>query len=480
MKVIQNPYEYPDFLHDSSNFKGECSKIYLPECNDDIIEAVELSKNMGEALTVSGGGTGLTGGRVPLGGAILNLSKINRPASFSEDNTLVTVDAGLPLYELLRAVEQKGMYFPPDPTEKSCHCGGIVSTNASGAKSFYYGAVRNFVDAISIVLPNGKPLKIKRGENKADGRIFSDFQGGALPSFSFIPLAAPEVKNASGYFLRENMDVIDLLIGSEGTLGVISEITFMLIARPEYIFSSLIHFSLEEQAIDFIYTARNGIGGHRPRAVEFFDSGALRLLKDDFPFAQPAFAAAVWLEMELRKEEADGAMEQLILLLQKFNAEDNVIVAADSAKRTELEKMRHAAAYKVNEYIAGKGLRKLGTDTAVPHNEFKEFYRFCKESVKKEGLDYVIYGHFGDSHIHLNMLPKDGREFEQGRQVYGEICKRAVELGGTVSAEHGIGKIKREYLKMMYGNEGIEQMKEIKRHFDPHFRLGRGNLFEPD
>lgn len=479
MKVLETPQDYPDFLHDSSNFKGTCSRIYLPEHHDDIAEAVTLCRESGESITVSGGGTGLAGGRVPQGGAVLNFSRINRAPEFNHDNTLVTVDAGLPLSELLSAVRAKGMYFPPDPTEKSCFCGGITATNASGAKSFYYGPVRNFVHGLTLTLPSGVIIDLKRGDCTAEGTIFRNFPG-VNGDIIFNPLPVPGVKNASGYYLRENMDAVDLFIGSEGTLGIIQKVTFKLIPEPQYILSCLIHFSSEEGALEFIYTARGGIGRFKPRALEYFDGGALHLLAGDYPFIKRDSAAAVWLEIEMQTGEAETAAEVLLGMLGRYGAEDDVVLAADETKRRQLEAMRHAAAYKVNEYIAQKGLRKLGTDTAVPHEAFGEFYDFCKNSVRNAGLNYAIYGHFGDSHIHLNMLPEGEAEFEKGRAVYSGICQKAVELGGTVSAEHGIGKMKREYLKMMFGEGGIEKMKGLKRQFDPDFMLGRGNLFVPD
>lgn len=479
MKVLETPQDYPDFLHDSSNFKGTCSRIYLPENHDDIAEAVALCREAGESITVSGGGTGLTGGRVPQGGVVLSFSRINRAPEFNHDNTLVTVDAGLPLSELLSAVQAKGMFFPPDPTEKSCFCGGITATNASGAKSFYFGPVRNFVQGLQVTLPSGAVIDLKRGECIADGKIFTNFPG-LNRDVIINPLPVPNVKNASGYYLRENMDALDLFIGSEGTLGIIQKVTFKLIAKPQYIISCLIHFTEEKQALDFIYMSRGGIGRFKPRALEYFDGGALRLLAADYPFIKRDAAAAVWLEIEMQSREAETAAGALLDILGRYNAEDDVVLAADEGKRKQLEAMRHSAAYKVNEYIARKGLRKLGTDTAVPHEVFGEFYDFCKNSVRKAGLNYVIYGHFGDSHIHLNMLPEGEAEFEKGRAVYGEICQKAVELGGTVSAEHGIGKIKRDYLKMMFGEGGIVQMRQVKRQFDPGFMLGRGNLFAPD
>jgi len=132
----------------------------------------------------------------------------------------------------------------------------------------------------------------------------------------------------------------------------------------------------------------------------------------------------------------------------------------------------------VSEYIKSKGLRKLGTDTAVPVEAFDAYYNWAIGLVKEAGIKFVAYGHFGDCHLHLNMLPRDDSEYLRGKDIYLALCKKAVEVGGTVSAEHGIGKLKKEYLKLMYGEEGISEMRKVKQYLDPKFLLNRGNLFD--
>ncbi len=153
-------------------------------------------------------------------------------------------------------------------------------------------------------------------------------------------------------------------------------------------------------------------------------------------------------------------------------------LAYDAGDLQEIKKFRHAISYKVNEYISKNGFMKLGTDTAVAVEYFDEYYSYATKMVQDAGIEYVTYGHFGDCHLHLNMLPKDSVEYIKGKEIYLELCKKAVEHGGTVSAEHGIGKLKKEYLKLMYGEKGINEMKKVKKYLDPNNLLNIGNLFD--
>ncbi|MDX9923857.1 MAG: FAD-linked oxidase C-terminal domain-containing protein, partial [Ignavibacteriaceae bacterium] len=165
--------------------------------------------------------------------------------------------------------------------------------------------------------------------------------------------------------------------------------------------------------------------------------------------------------------------------LDQSNADiDNSWFAFDEKNLEEFKDFRHAISWKVNEFITQHGFRKVGTDTAVPDNYFHEFYSFAKNLVEKQNINYVAYGHFGNSHLHLNMLPENEEQFIKAKSLYYEICKEAVRLGGTVSAEHGIGKMKREYFKLMYSQDEILQMARLKKSLDPNLILGIGNIFD--
>jgi D-lactate dehydrogenase (cytochrome) len=297
----------------------------------------------------------------------------------------------------------------------------------------------------------------------------------------------PLVKNASGYYTMKGMDAIDLFIGSEGTLGVITQIKLKLLPHPGSILSAVIFFREEQNALNFIYSAkeksfctrRDKADDIDALALEYFDYNALRYLSGDYQNIPSDARAAVWFEQETNEENEDQLVEKWSYLISEHNGDmDNSWFAFSEADKEKIQGFRHAISAKINEYISSKGLKKLGTDVAVPDQSFNEFYFFSKNEVESAGLQYVIYGHFGNSHIHLNILPGSMDDIPIGKEVYYNICKKAAELGGTVSAEHGIGKIKPDYLLMMYGEENIKKMAQIKKILDPHLILGIGNIFD--
>jgi len=298
----------------------------------------------------------------------------------------------------------------------------------------------------------------------------------------------PPTKNTSGYFSQRNMDAIDLFIGSEGTLGVITEIKLKLVDLPERILSCVVFFNQEKNALAFISKAREISYQTRRKklknaldslALEFFDKNALSFLLKDYPNIPPNADAAVWFEQEVNSRNEDKLLEAWMKLIDEFNGDEkSAWFAFSGSDNKKIQEFRHAISWKINEYISQNNLKKLGTDVAVPDEKFEDIYFYGKSEVEKEGLPYVVYGHFGNSHMHLNMLPKSEEEYLRGKEIYKKICKKAVELGGTISAEHGIGKLKTDYLFLMYGEENIRKMAELKRVLDPNLILGVGNIFK--
>ncbi|MDP3684901.1 MAG: FAD-linked oxidase C-terminal domain-containing protein, partial [Ignavibacteria bacterium] len=380
-----------------------------------------------------------------------------------------------------------GFFYPPDPTETNCFIGGTIATNASGAKTFKYGATRNFVLELEIILADGDKLLLKRGEVIAEKNVLSlQTENENILSLQLPNYKMPKVKNASGYFVNETMDAIDLFIGSEGTLGVITKAKLKILPFPIDVLSCVAFFPEEVAGLAFIEEARtlsyssrtaNSLESIDARALEFFDSHTLEFLRKDYPQVDEKAACAVWFEQELTAQNEDTAAELWLELIMKHSGDvDKAWIGVDDKDKALLHEFRHAISSKVNEYISKNNLKKLGTDVAVPDEHFSNYYFYCKSLVEKESLDYVAYGHFGNSHLHLNMLPKNEEEFQKGKMIYKTICQKAIELGGTVSAEHGIGKNKREYLLMMYGVEAIQEMIKLKQVFDPNMILGSGNL----
>uniref|UniRef100_A0A832G7M0 D-lactate dehydrogenase (cytochrome) n=1 Tax=Ignavibacterium album TaxID=591197 RepID=A0A832G7M0_9BACT len=479
--------EIQNYLTDASNYKGSCEAVFIPQNKDELIKALKDANEQKTKVTIAGAGTGLTGARVPDSGIVISTEKLNQIIEINTTEHYVIVEPGIFLSQLLEELKRKNFFYPPDPTEKNCFIGGTVATNASGAKTFKYGATRNFVQELEIILADGDEIYLKRGEVFAEkDNLTLTTKSGRNISLKLPYYNLPVTKNASGYFIKPNMDAIDLFIGSEGTLGVFSKIKLKIIPLPKRIISMVCFFNDEIDALNFIDEARRISFQTRNEnlkddldalALEFFDRNSLKFLAKEFN-ALPNRNAAVWFEQEADFNNEDKLIEKWFsLIVKNKGTEEDVWFAVTEKERMGLEEFRHAISWKVNEYIVNHRLKKLGTDVAVPDSEMFNFYNFLKETMENCQLNYVLYGHLGNSHFHLNMLPQNESEYSLGKEIYRKICLKAIEMKGTVSAEHGIGKLKTQYLIDMLGPEIINQMKEIKKQFDPNYILGVGNIF---
>lgn len=487
MIIKNNIDEIQNYLLDASNYTGYCEAVYFPESESEVIDILKKCTKEKKRVTVSGNGTGLTGARVPEGGIVLSLERMNRVIEVNERDFYAVVEPGVLLKEFQDLVELKNLFYPPDPTERNCFIGATVATNSSGARTFKYGPTRDYVLGLNVVLPDGDKLKISRGQFISDGYdAILTTESGRVISFKLPVYEMPKTKNASGYFCKENMDLIDLFIGSEGTLGVITEIKLKLINLPKDVFSCVAFFNNEDNALNFLEEARslsretevNNLKGISARGLEFFDSKALKFLSVSYPKIPIKAEAAVWFEQEKDNNKIDIDALWIELLNKHKCLIDQSWIALGYKDEEEFKDFRHAISWKVNEYITQKELKKVGTDIAVPDNVFRQFYQSAREIVEENKLEYVIYGHAGNSHLHLNMLPKNQAEFNTAKRIYSDLCDLAIKLKGTVSAEHGIGKAKREYLVRMYGVEVIKKMVLIKLALDPNKILSIGNVFD--
>jgi D-lactate dehydrogenase (cytochrome) len=488
MQTKTQAEDLQNYLTDASNMRGgHAEKLFIPESIAEIQQIVREANESGTPVTISGARTGTVGGAVPFGGYVISMERMNKIKSIDKESRTAIVEPGVILRDLQKAVEAEGLFYPPDPTEWSCQIGGTVATNASGSRSFKYGATRNYVERLKVILADGDVLNVVRGGDKElktkTGRVI-DLK---LPTYS-----RPDVrKNVSGYFATAEMDPIDLFIGSEGTLGVIAEIELSLLLKPEGVFSGIVFFERESDLLAFVVevkqfsfvsrTGRLAAGG--PTAIdatllEYFDDRSLRFISEKFPDVPGGMEVAIFFEQETTTQNEDTVFEAWNELLVKHNAAvDDSWFATNDQDREKMREFRHALPVAVNEFISRHKQRKVGTDMAVPDEKFAGFLKFYKEILNESGLDYVIFGHIGDCHLHANLLPKNDAEAGKAGHIYGRCIAQAVTLGGVVSAEHGIGKLKAKYLNVMMGERYINEMIELKRAFDPKGILGRGNMF---
>lgn len=493
MQVKTQQEDFQNYLTDASNMAGgHLSKLYIPENAYEIAAIVREANDNGSVVTISGARTGTVGGAVPFGGVVVSMEKLNNIKSIDRASHTAVVEPGVILGDFQKAVESEGLFYPPDPTEWSCQIGGTVATNASGARSFKYGATRNFVKGLKVLLANGETLTLRRGQKScsdSSGIVLETNEGREI-SVKMPTYKRPDVrKNVSGYFVEDPFDPIDLFIGSEGTLGVITEIELALVTKPVGFFSGVVFFADESDLLSFVdeikaasYSSRRNQQGFPGAAidatlVEYFDERSLKFISEKFPYVPDNVSGAIFFEQETSIETEDALLEQWNELLETHHADlDRSWFTTTESDREKMRAFRHALPVSVNERIARNGQRKIGTDIAVPDDRFRSFLRFYKDTLDASGLDYVIFGHIADSHLHANILPKNAIDAEQARHLYGRFIAQAIMLGGTVSAEHGIGKLKSKYLHVMMGERYLNEMAEVKRAFDPKGILGRGNM----
>ncbi|MEJ2617870.1 MAG: FAD-binding oxidoreductase, partial [Ignavibacteriaceae bacterium] len=257
MIVKTQPDEIQNYLTDASNFKGNCEAVYFPATTEEISEILINADKNKTPVTIAGNRTGLAGGSVPNDGIVISTEKLNKIIEINEKELYAVLEPGVILADFQNALKEENLLYPPDPTEKNCFIGGTVATNASGEKTFKYGPTRNFVIELEIILADGEKLVLARNDNKADN-YFINFKSQSNKKYEIeVPdIKMPDTKNASGFYCKQNMDAVDLFIGSEGTLGVISKIKVKLVPYPEDILSSVIFFSDEKNSLSFIKKAR--------------------------------------------------------------------------------------------------------------------------------------------------------------------------------------------------------------------------------
>jgi D-lactate dehydrogenase (cytochrome) len=501
MIVKSDADQIEDYLHDASYLKGGCAeRVLFPENPDEVAKALAEATRKNTPVTISGAGTGTVAGRVPLGGIVMATDRLNHIKSISRADAggFAIAEAGVRLIDLQRAVESVGLLYPPDPTERSCFIGGNIATNASGARTFKYGATRKYVERLKVVLATGDILDLRRGAIHADqrGRLRIQLMGrvieAQLPTYQMPAVR----KHASGYFIEPAMDLIDLFIGSEGTVGVVVEAELKLLPKPEGLLGGIVFFEAESDLLGFVREVRerslqNRVNGGNPtvregarmdaRALEYFDRESLRFLRQKYESVPESALGAIFFEQETLSATEDELMNEWLSLLENHHAlTDQSWFAGNEPDQAKLREFRHALPVLMNEWFAQHNQRKVSTDMAVPDQEFAGMLRFYQDALRGGDLRYTIFGHIGDNHVHVNILPRNDDEAAKAWAIYRQFIHRAIEVGGTISAEHGIGKLKREYLRELYGDEHLREMAKLKSTFDPAGILGRGTMFSEE
>ncbi|MEQ1884296.1 MAG: FAD-binding oxidoreductase [Bryobacteraceae bacterium] len=437
-------------LTDASGYPGHADQTFSPETDQQVAELLQRASSEKIPVTPAGAWTGLAGGASPQGGWSISLARFQK---MKVEKGSARVGAGVLLREVQAAAVNAGQFYAPDPTENTSSIGGNIAANASGSRSFRFGATRRHVKALRVVFMDGSIREIRRGE-----KIDFDVPAISLPRTT---------KLSAGYPLVPGMDLVDLIVGSEGTLGLVTEAELNLLPAPGERLGGVVFFKSEQAAMDAVERWRPTPGLNM---IEYIDGASLEMM-------QVPQKAALMIELEAVSEK-DGGDGEIADIDMTDALEADSWFAMSATDRERFRAFRHSLAEKANERVRRTGFTKIGTDYAVPLDKMRDMMAAYRKAldVAFPGT-YVIYGHIGDAHVHVNAFPESKEQYENGKAVMTDLARVAVSLGGTVGAEHGLGKRKTHLLEIQYPPDQIQAMKDVKRRFDPEWLLGRGTLF---
>jgi len=445
--VLSDEDNLNNYAHDETeNLHFLPDVVIKPRTAEEISAIMILCNEYKIPVTPRGAGTGLSGGALPqLGGVLLSTERMKTILEIDERNLQVTTEPGVITEVLQDAVKEKGLFYPPDPSSRgSCFIGGNIAENSGGPKAVKYGVVKDYVLNLQIVLPTGE----------------------------IMWTGANVLKNSTGYNLTQ------LIVGSEGTLAIVTKIVLKLLPFPKYDLLMLVPFnSLEKagEAVSAIFRA-----GFTPSAMELVEINALKIVSRfvDSTVVPVTDEMEAHLIIEVdgnHREELMGEMEAISELLLQFDCGD-VFFADDAQQKAELWKLRRrvAEAVKIDGYT-------IEEDTVVPRAELPALIRGVKALGVKYNFEVVCYGHAGDGNLHIR-IKKPGSIYSLNNPEVIPALKALFELvkslGGTISGEHGIGLIQKEYMNIVFDEPGLRLMKGIKRVFDPNNILNSGKIFD--
>jgi glycolate oxidase len=422
--------------------------VIKPRTAEEISAIMRICNEHHIPVTPRGAGTGLSGGALPhRGGVLLSMERMNSILEIDERNLQVTTEPGVITEVLQNAVKEKGLFYPPDPSSRgSCFIGGNIAENSGGPKAVKYGVVKDYVLNLEVVLPNG----------------------------DIIWTGANVLKNSTGYNLTQ------LVVGSEGTLGIVTKIVLKLLPHPKYDLLMLVPFnSLEKagEAVSAIFRA-----GFTPSAMELVEINALKIVSKfvDSSVVPVTDEMEAHLIIEVDGNHMDtlmSEMEAIAELLTRYDCGD-VFFADDAQQKAELWKLRRrvAEAVKIDGYT-------IEEDTVVPRAELPALIRGVKELGRQYRFDVVCYGHAGDGNLHIR-IRKPGSIYSLNNPDVIPALKALFELvkslGGTISGEHGIGLVQKEYMDIVFSGAQMQLMKGIKKTFDPNNILNSGKIFDTE
>jgi len=498
IEIERDPSIVSSFLSDAAHVPGGfASGVAFPRTLQDVATLVRSA----ERVLPIGAQSSLTGGATPRGELVLSTRALSGPGRLFpnamehgplETGHSIYVGAGRPLAELQASLDMFRLYYPPVPTYDGAFIGGTISTNAAGAATFKYGSTRPWVVGLELVLANGDLLRFLRGQVIAspEGTFEIELSSGQVVTVRVPTYRMPDVaKLSAGYYAKSGVDLIDLFIGSEGTLGVIVGAYLRLISKPRRAVV-LIPCDGDDQAVAVTAALR---GDASVSAIEYVDARALRIVPTD-AFARAGISrpadnvVLLMTQIEVETESNDNAtFERLQAMLDSCDVRDEVTIAAPDDERgaKRLFELREAVPSSANALIAAAkaqahpDIEKTAGDMVVPFERLAESLALYRDAFESRGLEYAIWGHVSDGNLHPNVIPRTLDEMMRGREAIFDIARGVIGMGGAPLAEHGVGRstLKQRLLRELYGDDGIEQMRAVKRALDPDWKLAPGVLF---
>jgi len=514
--------EFPNYLSDESKLTpGAFDWLFFPADESELCAVVGEMARRKVKVAICGARTGLAGGCVPSQGALIALDRFNRITDLHYDSHAdewrIQSGCAVSLSELNHCLATKSFpdlersgdevrqimqarfredparyFYPPDPTETSASLGGTVATNASGSRTYRYGPTRDWVRGLRVVLANGELLSIPRGKYFASpsGRFVIYDAAGNAREFRVPDYPLPRTKSAAGYFAAPHMDLIDLFIGSEGTLGIVTAVDVGLLPWEPRI-AMILFLDDDEQAITLVPRLRQE-RRLTLNLLEFYSRYALNMLRDrqredsravDMPPIPEDAGAALFMELPVDPADDELNLESLAAVLDDCGISmESSWAAVDPKDMERFRKFRHMLPETVSGIIAERKkkhpqLHRVSADLAVPDEHLDDMWQVYRSTLERSGLEWLAYGHIGNNHLHVNVLPRDQQELTTAMGYYMDFARKAVGFGGTVSAEHGIGKIKTKFMGVMFDDRQLSQMRSVKAVLDPDALLGPGNIF---
>jgi glycolate oxidase len=423
------------YCYDATRDRYEPDAVVFPRDEDDVSKILKYCNENSIVIVPRGAGSGFTGGALPAsGGIIMSLERhMNKIVEIDMQNMVAVVQPGVVNMELQKAVEAKGLFYPPDPaSQEYSTIGGNVSENAGGMRAAKYGITKDFVMALRAVLPNGEIIRAGK----------------------------KTIKDVAG------LNIAGILIASEGTLAVITEITVKLLPKPKMDKTAMGIFDSVENAMEAVY--KTMASGVTPVAMEFLDNLTIQAVEEKFNKGLPKDAGALLVtDVDGNSEAELQAQLHVIESVFKANGCSEFKIARDKEEANDLWFARRNASPSLTVY----GNKKLNEDITVPRSKLPDLLAKIDAIAKKYDLNIPCFGHTGDGNVHTNVMVKDGTDPEQlkkGHDAIEEVFKAAVELGGTLSGEHGIGISKAPFMHLAFSEAEMELFRSIKKAFDPN------------